>query len=558
MLTSVQTRKPKKNKFDLSREAKLTGNMGYLYPCFIQDVVPGDSFKVNTSQLVRFSPMLSPAMHQIDFKIDYFFVPYRLVWDEWKDFITGGEDGEEYPSYPRFEVNTDVAENYLFKGSLADYMGIPPYIENSGNAWEYILEDSQIIGDVEQHQLSLLPFRAYQLIYHEYFRDQNVGTEFNQYTGSGILLSNDPTSSRNDQLNLRKSNWQKDYFTSALPFLQRGEEVTLPLGNIAPLEYVAGTTADKTKVKYQGSHLQAPQGDLYTDYNSGETNVSIYNYQGGFNFDVSENHVVDLTQATGATINALRKASALQQWLELMARAGSRYREQIYAIFGERIQDYTVQVPQYLGGGKTPIQVNEILNTYENTSNANDRPVGDMHGHGIGVGSGLGFKQSFDEHGVILGLCRIIPKASYVQGLSKFWQKFDKFQHYFPQFANLGEQPVSNSELYVTGTQAMDNADSYPNAVFGYQQRYAEYKYSFDTMAGDFYDSLAYWELSRRFTNTPVLNQSFIECNPSSRIFALHDDSLSIEEQEDKIWINLYHKTEALRPMPYHSNPMLT
>ena len=181
-----------------------------------------------------------------------------------------------------------------------------------------------------------------------------------------------------------------------------------------------------------------------------------------------------------------------------------------------------------------------------------------MHGHGIGVGSGLGFTQSFDEHGVILGLCRIIPKASYVQGLSKFWQKFDKFQHYFPQFANLGEQEVSNSELYVTGNPFNDDALESPNAIFGYQQRYAEYKYALDTMAGDFYDNLSFWELSRRFTSTPLLNQTFIECNPDTRIFAIHDSDTPIEEQEDKVWINLYHKCEALRPMPYHSNPMLT
>lgn len=234
-----------------------------------------------------------------------------------------------------------------------------------------------------------------------------------------------------------------------------------------------------------------------------------------------------------------------------MARAGSRYREQIFAIFGERIPDYTVQVPQYLGGGKTPIMISEVLSTYAQTSSATtggstDRPMGDMAGHALGLGDGIGFQQSFDEHGIVLGLCRIIPKASYVQGLSRFWQKFDKFDHYFPQFANLGEQEVYNKEIFVKGDPSSDND------IFGYQQRYAEYKYAQNRIAGDFRDTLAHWELSRRFNDHALLNQSFIECTPDDRIFAITDST------EDKIWISLYHKVDALRPMPYHSNPTLS
>jgi hypothetical protein len=234
-----------------------------------------------------------------------------------------------------------------------------------------------------------------------------------------------------------------------------------------------------------------------------------------------------------------------------MARAGSRYREQIYAIFGERIPDYTVQVPQYLGGGKTPIMMSEVLSTYAQTSDATtgssiDRPLGDMGGHALALGDNLGFQQSFDEHGIVLGLCRIIPKSSYVQGLNRFWQKFDKFDHYFPQFANLGEQEVYNKEIYVKGDKGTDDQ------IFGYQQRYAEYKYALNRVAGDFRDTLAHWELSRRFNDHTLLNQSFVECTPDTRIFAIED------EDEDKIWISLHHRVDALRPIPYHSNPSLS
>jgi len=541
MASTIYTPKPSKNKFDLSREVKMSGNMGNLYPCFIQDVIPGDAFRVNTQQMVRFSPLLAPMMHNVDFKVDYFFVPYRLVWDEWKDFITGGEDGNDLPSYPRFYATQAATSAYFTKGSLADYMGIPPVADGQNyieGAWKDVPT-----GAVEA--ISLLPFRAYQLIWHEYFRDQNVGDEYEQHTSSGI--ESDFTD-LNEQLTLRKSNWEKDYFTSALPFLQRGGEVTLPLGDTAPLLFG----------DYDGNALLNPETTVHnpnTDLSENNQSGLAYNSSGilmndgggARQINVSQTHVVDLSSATGATINELRKASALQQWLELMARAGSRYREQIHAIFGERIADYTVQVPQYLGGGKTPIMVSEVLSTYANDG-SNDRPVGDMSGHALALGSGLGFTQSFDEHGIILGVCRVIPKSSYNQGLSKFWQKFDKFDHYFPQFANIGEQPIYNKELYVSG----DMADTEDNAIFGYQQRYAEYKYSFNRIAGDFRDTLKHWELSRRFNGHSLLNQSFIECTPDTRIFAIED------ENEDKVWISLYHNVDALRPMPYHSNPSLT
>jgi hypothetical protein len=518
-MNSILTEKPKKNKFDLSREVKMTGNIGNLYPAFIQEVIPGDSFRVNTQQMVRFSPLLAPMMHTVNFKLDYFFVPYRLVWDEWKDFITGGEDGNDLPSFPRWRPNATQINEFLQKGMLSDYLGLPVKVSGSSTAGGF----NEYNTWTDNQELSLLPFRAYQLIYHEYFRDQNVGTEYEQYKDSGLITSSTILA---NQLNLRKSNWEKDYFTSSLPFLQRGTEINLPISSVAidKVNFPSGTSMSVGDIRF------AQSGDEI----QGEVATGLYN-QVTLTGDVEQ-----------VSINELRKATALQRWLELMARAGSRYREQIFAIFGERIPDYTVQVPQYLGGGRTPIMISEVLSTYQ--SAATDRPQGDMSGHALGLGDNIGFQQSFDEHGIILGVARVIPKASYVQGLNKFWQKFDKFDHYFPQFANLGEQEVYNKEIYCKGDKTTDDQ------IFGYQQRYAEYKYAHNRIAGDFRDNLSYWEMSRRFSDHPVLNQSFIECDETevSRVFAITDAN------EDKLWINLYHNVDALRPIPYHSNPSLT
>jgi hypothetical protein len=524
---NIQTQKPKKNKFNLSREVKQTGNIGKLMPCFIQDVIPGDSFKVDTQQMIRFSPLVAPMMHNIDFKLDYFFVPYRLVWKEWKDFITGGEDGNDLPSYPRIGIHGNTKQ-FLTKGSLADYMGVPPVQSNTfqaDGAWSDVSS-----GDDKQF-ISALPFRAYQLIYHEYFRDQNVGTEYDQHEFSGTYS----LEGAEEILTMRNTNWEKDYFTSALPFLQRGGEVQLPLGQV---------TVDSFRTQQPLS--------VYSDanLNTDDLKVSRNGYFGLeedslFINDSLGNYPVELTgDMQAVTINELRKASALQQWLELMARAGSRYREQIFAIFGERIPDYTVQVPQYLGGGKTPIMVSEVLSTYSQ-SDTGDRPQGDMSGHALGLGDNIGFQQSFDEHGIVLGICRLVPKATYTQGLGKFWQKFDKFDHFFPQFANLGEQEVYKKELFVKG-------NSQDEEIFGYQQRYAEYKYCNNRIAGDFRDTLSHWELSRRFADAPLLNQSFVEIGDyeTSRIFAV--------QEGDKIWMSFYHNVDALRPIPYYSNPQLS
>jgi hypothetical protein len=309
MASTIYNQRPGKNNFDLSREVKMTGNMGNLYPCFIQDVIPGDSYKVNTQQMIRFSPLLAPMMHNIDFKLDYFFVPYRLVWDEWKDFITGGEDGNDLPSYPRFKVaSTAVANSYLAICDGVKPMGIPPIGTTTTGAWQDISSTAS-----EQTEIDILKFRAYQLIWHEYFRDQNVGNEYTQHTDSGLQA--DSAQRLISQLGLRKSNWQKDYFTSALPFLPRGGEVTLPLGGTAPLVFgdYGGSSSDRQylrkpySVDPTGYYINA-DGNIRTDSSGNTLDPSGTGTPQAF--DVTKTHAVDLANATGATIKALAISSS--------------------------------------------------------------------------------------------------------------------------------------------------------------------------------------------------------------------------------------------------------
>ena len=501
--------KPPMSAFDLSREQKLSCQMGELVPTYLEEVLPGDQFRVKTETLVRFAPMLAPIMHRVDVFLHYFFVPNRIIWDEWEEFISGDQDGqytsgETAPVMPIVNLNYDRLHDSIREKKLADYLGLPV---------------NQLPGLTTTTDVSLLPFRAYQKIYNEYYRDPNIHDE--------IDITQSFTANTQAQLKLRYRSWEKDYFTSALPFVQRGAALGVPID----YEYADNTLiydiSGNPVASTVGLSAQATTGRLIDDSNTDELQVRNL-----------ANDVFDFQ------INELRRASALQRWLEKQALGGYRYIETIFSHFGVKSSDKRLQRPEYLGGGKIPVMVSEVLNTSATAT----QPQGNMSGHGITMGESMSFQTQIEEHGYIMGIMSIMPKPAYYQGVDKHWLRTDKFDYYWPELANLGEQEVKNIELY------LENDANINNGTFGYQQRYAEYKYGKSSVHGDFRDDLDFWHLGRKFATRPQLNETFLEVNPSddyiTNIFAV--------ETGDNIWVQLYHDVKARRPMPYFANPQLT
>lgn len=502
LFNSIKLTKPKKNVFDLSHDVKLSLDMGKIVPILALDCVPGDKFTIGCESLLRFAPMIAPVMHRMDVTFHYFFVPNRIVWDGWEKWIT---DANSTRVFPYLEFTGGDCPT----GSLPDYLGLPDPAAG------------------EPYKASALPFAAYQMIYNEYYRDQNLVNEINF-----PLTDGDNDSHRGALTALRTRAWEHDYFTASLPFAQKGEAVDIPLGTIQG-------NAEVVK------DFSVPGVETWNTEDSGDgdfINVNAENLLG-----TSSRNLFAKTEGLevgSTTINDLRRAYRLQEWLERNARAGTRYVESILAHFGVRSSDKRLQRPEYITGVKSPVTISEVLNTTGTQTDISE-PQGTMAGHGISVTGGKYGGYFCEEHGYIIGVMSVMPKPAYQQGIPKHFLKIaDQFDFFTPSFANIGEQEVRNGELY-----AENVTEAFRNEVFGYVPRYAEYKYMPSRVAGDFKGTLDFWHFGRKFATAPALNQTFIECNPGKRIFA-------VDSTEHSLYCHVYNKIQAVRPMPKFGTPI--
>lgn len=504
----------RRSKVNLSHEYKMSGKMNFLYPVLCQEVLPSDGLRLRTEAFVRLAPTIAPVMERINVYMHYFFVPNRLLWTDWENFMTGGKDGTLTPTAPRINIG-DSRKSWIAKGSLADYFGLP------------IVDPATVM--TANFDVSALPFRAYQQIYNDYYIDKNLSPEIQFDKGSGNV------SDVAEHMTMRKRAWNKDYFTSALPWTQRGARPSVPItGSFTPqYDEKSRVLTDSGNLPNDGP-LSVEGGDLE---NAQAETLRIENLLNSQEL-----------QEAGITIEDLRSTARLQEFLEKMARGGSRYVEQVLEFFRIKSSDQRLQRAEYLGGGVQNVQISEVLNTAGAIDSQEPQlPQGNMAGHGISVGNQNAFKRSvFEEHGWVIGILSVRPKTSYTsQGINRKWQRWSRYDYFWKQFQNLGEQSIINEELYFDPTGG-DNRQT-----FGYTPRYSDYRYECNKVTGDFRDQLRYWHQSRHFESRPNLNQSFIDSDASDRIFAVTDD------ETDNLYIQLYHNISALRPMSNYAEPKL-
>ena len=504
IFNSVGSLLPGRSQFDLSYSKLLTCDMGQLIPIMCDEVVPGDMLTIGNEMVIRYQPLVAPILHEVNAYVHYFFVPYRILWDEWEDFITRGVTGDLEPVIPRWSPTN----NALL--SLWDYLGFP-------------------VGVVPTGALPLdFPRRAYNLVYNEYYRDENLIAK--------VALTNE---------NILRRSWTKDYFTSALPWQQRGTAPALPISGSTNAEWAAAITLANQSLVWPAAgaaNLQAMQINTATkvpyDANSkaalesGKASVVIP--QANLN-----GNVVDLSNATTFDVADLRLAFQIQKWMERNARAGARYTEFLKAHYGVSPRDERLQRPEYIGGSKSPVIVSEVLQTGEGGTT----PQGNMAGHGLVADQSYVGRYHAEEFGLIIGIMSVMPVPMYQQGIDRQWLRRSSFDFYSPEFANLSEQAVERAEIYADGVE-VDN-----RTIFGYQGRYDEMRVKRNMAVAEMRTTFDYWHLGRIFTAAPVLNQTFVECNPSKRIFA--------DQADPGLIVSVGNKIVASRPLPITAEPGL-
>lgn len=494
----------KRNLFNLSHEHKLTCDMGYLVPCLCMEALPGDTLQLRTDFVLRLAPMLAPVMHNVNAYMHYFKVPTRLLLENWESFITGGKNNSDATVLP----TVSSGETGFAVGSLADYLGFPTGVPNLS--------------------VSAFPFRAYAMIYNQWYRDENVINEIGFSTADG------PDTVTNTALQRRA--WRKGYFTNSLPWPQRGDPVYLPLGIDAPVE------ANGERMLF--GNVPVPNQTVFSPLTVGpvmaQNNIAMVPGLANSSELYPSRQTglkTNLTNATAITVDGLRSAVQLQLFANLVGRAGYRYVEYLKSFFGVTSSDARLQRPEYLGGFKCPVMVSEVLQT---SSTDTTSPQGNMSGHGVAAERSKMFTSTFEEHSIVIGLLSIIPKDGYQQGVNRAWTRKTRYDYYVPVLAHLGQQAVLNKEIYAQGTSEDDE-------IFGYQDRYDEYRQMEDQVHGEFRTTLDFWTLNRKFDALPQLNADFISCNPTKRIFAVPSEHCCL--------VNMRHDIKAIRPLPKFGDP---